>query len=373
MKTLSILFYLDGNNEIEPEIYNTFQKLLKYRDSDVDLFIEVGRDKRENVKIFRPYEIIDTTDDRWDGVRRYIIKNGKINIIDLGKKNLAHPNELYDFICFGLKNSNSKYNILVVASHGFSFVGGITDLTLDVPYIMSIEDMSCSINKALIDCKKNLDLLVLDMCYMNYIEIIYELQRRYSNIEYILTYYGEGDFCGIDYIPLIENFEMILDRDKELLYMFERDNLLLIKANKVKLKNIKIFCDEFAKKTIDNGILDIEEVKNSIGLEEVYSKINTITCFKSLNSKGVQIIDFYISELDRIYSNLAFSTNNHWRCLLSKTRKLINNQRIEFKPKKLTNSALIGLIMSLNTIIDIKEAAKILNNVVKSKGWKNWV
>lgn len=373
MKSIGILFYLDGNNEIEPEIYTSLQKLLEYRNSDVELFIEVGREKREYVSILRPYEIIEKSNDEWSGVRRYIIKDGDIKKIDLDNINMAHPKELYDFICWGLRNSNAKINILVIASHGFNFVGGITDLTLDIPYIMSIEDMSYSINKALIDSRKKLDILVLDMCYMNYIEIIYELSRRHSNIENILTYYGEGNFGGIDYVSMIENAYGILNKDNKLLYMLERDNLLLLKANKAKLKDIKNYCNDFAKKIISRGVLDIDDVKNSIGLDDVYNKINSITCYKSQNSKGVQIIDFYISELDKIYSNLAFSTNNHWRCLIAKTNQLTDRQIISFTPKKLTNSALIGLIMSLNTNIDIKEATKILNNVVKAKGWKKWV
>lgn len=46
MKSLSILFYLDGNNEIEPEIHASLQKLLGYRNNDVEIFIEVGREKK---------------------------------------------------------------------------------------------------------------------------------------------------------------------------------------------------------------------------------------------------------------------------------------------------------------------------------------
>ncbi|MCX7950848.1 MAG: clostripain-related cysteine peptidase [Clostridiales bacterium] len=370
MKSLSILFYLDGNNEIEPEIYSSLQKLLGYRNNDVEIFIEVGREKREFARVLRPYEIIEESNDIWNGVRRYVLKDGVVKKIELGKINMAHPKELYDFICWGLKNSNSKQNILVIASHGFNFVGGIIDLTLDIPYIMSIEDMSYSINKALIDTRKKLDMLVLDMCYMNYIEIIYELSRRYSNIENILTYYGEGDFGGIDYVSMIENAYRILNKDNKIIDMLERDNLMLIKGNKAKLKEIKKYCDEFAKKSLDIGFLDIQEVKNSIGLSDIYNRLNSITCYKSKISKGVKIIDFYISEFDNIYRNLAFATNNHWRCLVAKSNQLIDSQTISFLPKKLTNSALIGLIMSLNVNIDTKQATKILNNVVKAKGWK---
>ncbi|WDC85422.1 hypothetical protein PL321_08860 [Caloramator sp. mosi_1] len=151
-------FYLDGNNEIEPEIYSALELLLQFKSKEVDLFIEVGRENREFVKVIRPLENICDVKDKWTGVRRYNIKDGVVNHIDLGKRNMAHPKELYEFICWGLKNSKAKYNALVIASHGFSFVGGITDFTFDVPYVMPIEDMCYSINKALLDCRKRLDL-----------------------------------------------------------------------------------------------------------------------------------------------------------------------------------------------------------------------
>ncbi|MCX7694994.1 MAG: clostripain-related cysteine peptidase, partial [Caloramator sp.] len=227
MKSLCVLFYLDGNNDIEPEIYSSLEKLLQFKCKDVDLFVEVGREDREFVKVIRPFENISYSKDKWTGVKRYHIKDGNIEHFDLGKRNMANPKELYDFICWGLNGCSAKYNVLVIASHGFSFVGGITDLTFDVPYVMPIEDMCYSINKALLDCRKRLDLLFLDMCYMNYIEILYELERRHDNIQYVLTYYGEGDFGGIDYISFIENFYKLIERDKNFLYFLERDNLIL--------------------------------------------------------------------------------------------------------------------------------------------------
>ncbi|MBZ4662592.1 MAG: alpha-clostripain-like protein [Caloramator sp.] len=367
--SICFLFYLDGNNEIEPEIYNAFENLLRFKSKEVELFIEVGRENREFIKVIRPFENIHYDKNLWTGVRRYHIRDGYIEYFDLGKRNMAHPKELYDFICWGLKVCRAKYNALVIASHGFSFVGGITDLTFDVPYVMPIEDMSYSINKALLDCRKGLDLLFLDMCYMNYIEILYEIKKRYDNINYILTYYGEGDFGGIDYISFIENFYSLIERNKDFLYFMERDNLILSRPTKSKVKDIKCFCNVFAEECILKGYNDIEAVKRDIGLLEVYKKINNIVCFKSENSRGVQIIDFYIDELYRIYKNLAFSINNKWFNLISKDFEGYSTQNINFLPKRLTKSAILGLILSLNGGIDIKEATNILNNVVKVKGW----
>lgn len=369
MRSICFLFYLDGNNEIEPEIYSALDKLLELKSKEIEIFIEVGREDRNFVKVIRPFENIPYDRDSWIGVRRYHIRDGYVKYFDLGKRNMAHPKELYEFMCWGLKVCRTKYNALVIASHGFSFVGGITDLTFDVPYVMPIEDMSYSINKALLDCRKSLDLLFLDMCYMNYIEIIYEIKKRYDNIKYLLTYYGEGDFGGIDYMSLIDNFYRIISGDKNFLYFMERDNLILSRPTKSKVKDIKGFCSDFAQECILRGYKDIEAVKRDVGLLEVYKKINDIVCFKSENSRGVQIIDFYIDELYKIYKNLAFSIDNKWINLISKDFKGCDVQCINFLPKKLTKSAILGLILSLNGGIDIKEATNILNNVVKVKGW----
>ncbi|WDC85423.1 hypothetical protein PL321_08865 [Caloramator sp. mosi_1] len=55
--------------------------------------------------------------------------------------------------------------------------------------------------------------------------------------------------------------------------------------------------------------------------------------------------------------------------LISKDYIVCNKQEINLLPKRLTKSAILGLILSLNSGIDIKEATNILNNVVKVKGW----
>lgn len=190
-KRWALLFYLNGNNEIEPEIYNSFKRILKTEEANIDIYIEIGRIQMDFIKRIRALENIIENEDKWVGVRRYVIDEGKVKYIKkLQNINMAHPKQLYDFIDWGIKCSSAEYYSLIIASHGFSFIGGITDFSFDYPYVMPIEEMCNVINKAFYDNNRELDILLLDMCYMNYIEIIYELYKRHSLIKNIITYDG---------------------------------------------------------------------------------------------------------------------------------------------------------------------------------------
>ncbi|EYE89585.1 hypothetical protein Q428_01670 [Fervidicella metallireducens AeB] len=368
MKSISVLFYLDGNNEIEPEIYNSFNRIKNSLSSDVEIFIELGREKREFIKIIRPYEFFDTKYDNWNGVKRYHIYNGKIREYDLGTVNMANPKELNNFISWGLELSNSRKNILVIASHGFSILGGITDFTLDNPYLMSIDDMCSSIGLALSETKKSLDLLFLDMCYMNYIEILYELNQK-SNVNKVLMYDGEGDFRGIDYLNFISNLKELTSHSSVVLDKLNFENMLIVDMNRFKLKKIKSYCDGFAKDMLNKGYKNIEDVKREIGLENIYREINKIILSKSKDAKGIEILNFHIDEIDSFNFNLSFYTNNNWIDLISNNHNFKSSNKEKFKPQKLSYSSLLGLILSLNPDISIKEGVSILNNLIKEKGW----
>lgn len=369
MKNICILFYLDGNNEIEPEIYNSFQRIKNTLINDVEIFVELGREKREVIKIIRPYEVFENNYDNWSGVRRYRIDSEKIREYELGTVNMASPKELNNFITWGLRSSNSRKNILVIASHGFSILGGITDFTLDNPYLMSIKDMCNSIATALIETRKNIDLLFLDMCYMNYIEILYELNIK-SNIKKVLMYDGEGDFRGIDYHNFINNLEELINSSSEVLEKLNYDNMLISDMNRFKYKKIKGYCNEFAKELINKGYKNIEDVKKQIGLENIYREINKIILSKSKDAKGIEILNYHINELGSFNLNLSFYSNNYWINLISNDSSNIRySKEHKYVPQKLTYSCLLGLILSLNPDIDIKEGINILNNLIKQKGW----
>ncbi|SKA79422.1 hypothetical protein SAMN05443428_10360 [Caloramator quimbayensis] len=364
-KRWSVLFYLNGNNEIEPEIFNSFKRILEIKNDDVDIYIEIGRIKKEIIKKIRVRENIDLSNDDSFGVSRYIVKSGEVkHTCNLGNKNMADPKQLYDFISWAINFGNSENMCLIIAAHGFSFIGGITDFSLDYPYVMPIEDMCYVINKALYDNKKELNLLVLDMCYMNYIEIINELYKRHSIIKYILTYDEEGDFKGLNYKNFIESLSYYNEYNPiEFFNKFNNENIILIKSNRVKMKDIKNFCDYFAKQMINVGY-SISNINTDI-LIEVYDKINEVIMYKKSSNQSVKIVDFYLDRLSEYYCNLSFSQNNKWFNLISGSKKIyINKQNINLMPRKLTKTEILGLVLTLNPGIDINKAIKIIDDIM---------
>jgi cysteinyl-tRNA synthetase len=55
--------------------------------------------ERDAARIIRPFEKLEEDDEMWTGVRRYIVKSNKSELIEeLGVLNLADPKSLYDFV-----------------------------------------------------------------------------------------------------------------------------------------------------------------------------------------------------------------------------------------------------------------------------------
>ena len=180
IKGWTVLIYANGNNELEPEIWESKIDAEKSGSSEnINVVMQIGRVPRHMVEIMRPKAPLPDEGENWTGVRRYYISNAGSELIsDLGRINMADPRILYDFIKWGFESYPSKRRMLVVGGHGFSFVAIMTDFSQDVPYMMGVPQMCRTINAALKETGAALDILVLDACYMNSIEIIYELGKK---------------------------------------------------------------------------------------------------------------------------------------------------------------------------------------------------
>jgi len=95
VKKWTILIYADGNNEMIDVIYKNMLDCEK-------------SGSNENVNVIMQIGLIDSNKaigaNTWIGVRRYYIRNPMSYLIeDLGKINMADPNNLYKFIEWGFK------------------------------------------------------------------------------------------------------------------------------------------------------------------------------------------------------------------------------------------------------------------------------
>jgi len=119
----SIYFYLNGNNESEPEIYRSLTNLSKMvLNSDLNVIIQIGRIRKKLLKKIRKGSFSYLPEaDTWSGVRRYLLnKDGFKLIQECGEINLADPRNLTDFLKWGLKNFAAEKNIIILGGHGIS-------------------------------------------------------------------------------------------------------------------------------------------------------------------------------------------------------------------------------------------------------------
>lgn len=123
---------------------------------------------------------------------------------------MADPHNLYKFIKWGIETYPAKHYMLILAGHGASYIAVMPELSQDMPYMLGVPQMCKVINMILKDTGIKIDILVLDMCFMNSLEIMYELGSKESNcVKNVLTYIKDGPLSGLPYDKLIYNVERI--------------------------------------------------------------------------------------------------------------------------------------------------------------------
>lgn len=334
-KKWTILIYADGNNEMEQVIYESLESLKGMEaNKDINVVMEIGLLGKSEI----------STELKSSGVKRYNLNSpNPILLKDLGKVNMADPNNLYSFIGWAIKKFPAHHYMLILSGHGAGFVGGLTDISLEENYIMGIPEMAKAIGSGSKDSKSIIDILLLDMCFMNSIEILYELTQYNDSIKSMITYTNAAPYSGLDYnalIKLIEKNFGINDIDLFIKYIIDNLDfeLTAYRLDKSQLDFIKKkFSDLAFYYLMDKGVneIPISLVKN-ISLKDTsgkyiddttYEYINeinsliqsTIICSKSkfhgINS-SINITSEDMSKLIHFYSKLAFSKDNHWTNLL---------------------------------------------------------
>jgi hypothetical protein len=202
LKRWTLLIYANGNNELEPEMLRARLDAEKAgSDASVDVVMQISREDRRLARIMRPSEQIADAAEQWRGTRRYYIRKGKSDLLaDLGNLNMAHPMSLYDFVRWSVKNFPAGRCMLVLGGHAFQFVGMMTDFSQDKPYVMGLPEMARALNRVKEDTGQNIDVLVLDTCFMNSVEVIYKLGHEENHaVQNIITFIGGGPIAGLPF------------------------------------------------------------------------------------------------------------------------------------------------------------------------------
>ncbi|MEW9097009.1 MAG: clostripain-related cysteine peptidase [Clostridiaceae bacterium] len=342
-KKWTILIYADGNNEMEQVIYESMESLKGMEaNKDISVVMEIGLLGKSEI----------STALKSSGVKRYNLNSpNPILLEDLGKVNMADPNNLYSFISWGIKEFPANHYMLILSGHGAGFVGGLTDISLEDNYIMGIPEMAKAIGAGSKDSKSIIDILLLDMCFMNSIEILHELTQYNDSIKRMITYTNAAPYSGLNYnalIKLTEKNSRIKDIDLFIRYIIDNLNfgLTAYRLDKSQLDFIKKkFSDLAFYYLMNKGVNEspISLVKN-LSLKDTsgkyiddtsYKYINeinsliqsTIICSKSkfhgINS-SIKITSEDMSKLIHFYSKLAFSKDNCWTNLLCSNQTNIN-------------------------------------------------
>lgn len=387
MKDWTVLIYANGNNELLPEIWNSKIQAEKIGSSgSVNVVMEIGIDSLFIAKSMRPYQSLHL-EIPWNGVRRYYVEeNNSVLIDDLGKINMADHNVLYQFITWGINKYPAKKYMLIISGHGSSFVGVLPDLSQRSPYIMGVWEMCHVINKVKANTNAHIDILALDMCYMNYIEILYELGKDSDpTVKNLITYISNGPLQGMPYDKIITILEEnIHEKDtKNILKILVdniNENLVATEINHGKLKRIKNLSSSIAYLILCKD--------NKYSREEALAYINKINLkiaslivkFKTLylsDNKPIDIISPLSSDgplpelLLDYYDKFSFANNNYWTSLLKD--KSLSDSLILPTPKPtlyiLPKDSFRCLIYAVNNGLDEEEVDYIIDELYNLKKW----
>lgn len=396
LKNWTILYYANGNNEYEPEMYKSLIDIQKKNsNNDVNILIEIGRIDRKIPKIIRPSEKFDDEHELWTGVRRYHVLNGESKLLEsFENKNMAHPVNLYNFIKWGVEKCPAKHYMLILGGHGAAFVGTLTDYSQDKPYIMGTVEMCKAVNMIYKDIKCRIDILLLDVCYMNLIEIMYEFGKENINtVQNIVTYIGTGPVSGLPYDRIID----IIDKNScNDIYTVLRNiidemdyDLIAVKINNNMLKNIKRKSSELAYSYItSHKDIELSPLRLLTDLNNEYpwyqrqlefqdSIMSIIFCYKVKYNQNINLLNIIytpINDLMGIYYKLSFAKGNYWTNLLCNKKQdepISFRIRESFQPTVIRFNGLIALIQAMNPTADNKIVNEIYEKLVGYKKWDN--
>ncbi|MCM1990445.1 clostripain-related cysteine peptidase [Oceanirhabdus seepicola] len=397
IKEWTILIYADGNNELVPEMIQSKLDVEKFGPKhNLNVVMQIGLASMELVKILTPLKPLPKHTEISSGVKRYYVLNSKsILIEDLGNINMAGPHNLYDFIKWGIENYPAKHYLLALSGHGFSFVGAIPDLSQNTPYLMNLVDMCKAVNMSQKDTGVKIDILLLDMCHMNKIEVIYELGKDKENsVKNVITYIENGPLRGIPYDKILSSLEKSIPVNdigyliKDILNNINL-NLVAIDINYESLEQIKrtvnnlayfyLINERFNNKPPSELIYSINckdpfynyvlELQNALKQIIIYYKSDYFIKNNIINITTTDLSKSFDSvEVIPIYNKLGFAKNNLWSNVI--TNKAINdplkpNIDILFKPMFMSSKILIPWIWSMNSYLSKDEILLVSYKLLK--------
>lgn len=166
----TILVYLDGDNDLEPEALTDYAEMATVGSSAamniIVQFDRIGSDEDWD----------DASSGDWRGTKRFRVERNKKpakgnQLADLGELNMGNPRTLADFATWGIQSYPARHYALIFWDHGASWPGVASDDTSDGD-MLTLPELA----KALGDVRKRtgvqkLDLIGFDACLMSQIDV----------------------------------------------------------------------------------------------------------------------------------------------------------------------------------------------------------
>lgn len=391
----TILAYLDGNGELEPEIAAAYCELeAAAADGQTKVLLEAGRLEQSSVQIIRPG--IRPDRERWDGVRRHQLRAGeKIPPNDLGRINMADPKSLYDFLLWGFKNTDTDHVMLILGGHACEYIGLMNDYSGKYPAIMGLPELAAALELAANAMGRVIDLLVVDACYCNNIETLYELgHRENSAVKTLITHREYAGAKGMSFRELLKTVEKngtASPRELADRICSELSSDLVARSVQPKsLEQLKRLFDRLARRALcaetrgaadPSGLLAKKAGENKYDWDEadeisrIVSELTIGQGTKARHPGGeIGILDQYLPdrELVPLYYRLAFARDNAWTQLLCSQ---LNEKQytlliaIGFSPLLISGGKVRALIESCNPWADVCTTDAIFKGLIDKRGW----
>ncbi|NHJ05249.1 MAG: hypothetical protein EAX90_10515 [Candidatus Heimdallarchaeota archaeon] len=171
-KSWTYMLYLDADNDIEADAIRDFEWLEEAGGSDENISFVVLLDRIPG---------FDNSHGNWNGSRIYNVTKDVSPItfesqlmVDLGEVDMANPSVLTDFITYCFENFTADNYILDLWDHGHAAYGVIDDETSSTHF--EVDDIQTAIKNALDTSTEEIDIISMDACDMNTIEVAWEMK-----------------------------------------------------------------------------------------------------------------------------------------------------------------------------------------------------
>jgi len=171
----TVLVYLDGDNNLEPDALIDFREMAEVGSSDqLNIVVQLDR-------ISSPEFWDDTSAGDWEGTKRFRVERGmepdeSAALADLGEVNMGDPESLADFVEWGVKTYPANRYALIIWDHGASWMGVASDDTDDGDRLL-IPELSSALSTAQQRSGfGTLDLIGFDACLMAQLDVFQAIQ-----------------------------------------------------------------------------------------------------------------------------------------------------------------------------------------------------